>query len=198
LRIKNSVVSLSEESKRHHRAEIVKLFAANPFYQKIMAHSEHVAFYSEKIATELGLDRDEIASLKTSAVLHDVGKIAIDDRIIFKNGPLSGTEFAIVRQHPLLAAQMLSESVFLKKEIGAILHHHENFDGTGYPDHMQASSIPLAARIIALAEGWDTMITPQTYRDAIPLDQALSELRNNAGKQFDPEVVEAFVNLIEN
>ena len=196
--IKNTIFNLSENSKKHHQIEILKIFSTNPAYQKMLTHAEHVALYSEKIGEELGLDKDDLVSLKTSAILHDIGKIAIDDRIIFKNGPLSGTEYAIVRQHPVLAAQMLSESLFLKKEINAILHHHENFDGTGYPDHMQASSIPLQSRIIALAEGWDTMITSQPYRDALALDQALLEIRNNAGKQFDPEVVEAFVNLIEN
>ena len=80
----------------------------------------------------------------------------------------------------------------------AILHHHENFDGNGYPDHMQGTHIPLVARIITLAEAWDTMITPQVYREAYPLDQALSELKKGAGRQFDPELVGIFTSLIEN
>jgi HD-GYP domain-containing protein (c-di-GMP phosphodiesterase class II) len=123
--------------------------------------------------------------------------VAIDERIVTKSGLLSSTEYAIIKQHPLFASQMLMGSIFLRNEANIILHHHEHFDGNGYPDHMYGTQIPLSARIITLAEAWDSMITAQSYRPALPLDQALSELKTQSGKQFDPELVAVFTGLIE-
>lgn len=188
---------LTDEAKKAHFNSILKLFSELPTYKKLISHSEHVAFYSERLASKMGLNQEEITTVRNSAILHDIGKLAIDERIIMKNGPLTSTEYAIVKQHPVFGVQMLSGSTFLKNEMMSILHHHEYFDGNGYPDHMQGTYIPLSARIIALAECWDTMITPQVYRDALPLDEALRELKNGAGKQFDPELVAVFAGLIE-
>ena len=145
-----------------------------PSYKKILSHSEHVAFYSERLAEKLGLGKDERETVRNSAILHDIGKLAIDERIVMKNGTLSSAEYATIKQHPIFAAQMLSGSPFIKNEVNTILHHHEHFDGNGYPDHMRGSHIPLGSRIIALAEGWDTMVSTQPYREAMPLDMAFS------------------------
>ncbi|MBI2092261.1 MAG: diguanylate cyclase [Deltaproteobacteria bacterium] len=196
--IKRKIYLLTEESKKSHYSNILKFFEDIPLYRKFLSHSEHVAFYSERLANKMGLGAEELSSIKISALLHDIGKLAIDERIVGKNGPLTGTEYAFIKQHPVLGAQMLSESAFIKGEINTILHHHENFDGSGYPDHMQGTNIPLQSRIVALAEAWDTMITPQIYREAFSLDQALDELKKGAGHQFDPDVVAIFTGLIEN
>jgi diguanylate cyclase (GGDEF)-like protein/putative nucleotidyltransferase with HDIG domain len=196
--IKHKVYLITEESKKSHHSNILKFFEDIQLYRKFLSHSEHVAFYSERLANKMGLGPDELNSVKISALLHDIGKLAIDERIVGKNGPLTGTEYAFIKQHPVLGAQMLSESAFIKGEINTILHHHEHFDGSGYPDHMQGTNIPLQSRILALAEAWDTMITSQVYREALPLDQALTELKKGACHQFDPDVVAIFTGLIEN
>ncbi len=196
--VQNQISLLTEEAIKSHHKGILNLFGEIPLYKKMLSHSEHVAFFCERLATKMGMSSDDIALIRRSSILHDIGKLVIDERIVMKNGPLTSTEFAIVRQHPVFAAQMLSGSAFVKNEVMAILHHHENFDGNGYPDHMQGTHIPLVARIITLAEAWDTMITPQVYREAYPLDQALSELKKGAGRQFDPELVGIFTSLIEN
>jgi diguanylate cyclase (GGDEF)-like protein/putative nucleotidyltransferase with HDIG domain len=196
--VQHQIGLLTEEARKLHYNGIYKLFNDITFYRKMLSHSEHVAFYSERLASKMDLSRDDVAIVRHGALLHDVGKLAIDERIVLKNGPLSSTEFAIVRQHPVFAAQMLSSSPFVKAEVNTILHHHEHYDGNGYPDHMQGTNIPLFSRIIALAESWDTMISPQVYREPLPLDQALSELKKGAGRQFDPELVALFTGLIEN
>ncbi len=195
--VRQQILLLTEETRRNYHKNILRLFEDIPLYNKLISHSEHVAFYSNRLALKMGLSSEELSTLKNSALLHDIGKLAIDERIVLKNGPLSSTEYAIMRQHPVLAAQMLSESAFIKNELNTILRHHENFDGSGYPDHMQGTNIPLTARMLALAEAWDTMITSQVYREALQLDQALSELKKGAGRQFDPEIVGMFVGMIE-
>ena len=195
--IGQQLLLLTEEAKKNHLAGVTKLLSELPYYKKLLAHHERVSFYAERLAAKLSLKTDEIALVKNSALLHDIGKLAIDERIVLKAGLLSSTEYAIIKQHPLFASQMLSGSFFLKNEANAILHHHEHFDGNGYPDHMHGSQIPLPSRIITLAETWDAMITAQSYRSALPLDHALAELKKQAGKQFDPELVAVFTGLIE-
>lgn len=196
--IKQHILLLTEETKKNYLTKILKFFEEIPLYGKMLSHAEHVTFYAARLANKMGLSEEETVVLKNSAILHDIGKLAIDDRVVLKNGPLTSTEYALIRQHPVLAAQMLSESAFMRNETNIILHHHEHYDGAGYPDHMQGTHIPLLSRIIALAESWDAMITEQPYRQALPLDQALDELKKGAGKQFDPEIVAVFTGLIEN
>lgn len=196
--LQQQIQMLTEDAKKSHLAGILKTLNDLSFYKKLVSHHEHVAFYAERLASKLSVPPEDLAIIRNSALLHDIGKLAIDERIITKNGALSSTEYAIVKQHPLFAAQMLAGSVFLKNEANIILHHHEHFDGNGYPDHMNGNRIPLASRIITLAEAWDTMITAQNYRNAMALDQALTELKAQSGKQFDPELVAIFTGLIEN
>lgn len=196
--VSSQITMLTDEARKNHFLGILKIFTEMPLYRKMLSHLEHVSFYSERLAAKMGLTGEELALVRNSALIHDIGKLAIDERIILKNGPLTSTEYAIVKQHPVFAAQMLSGSIFIKNEINTILHHHEHFDGNGYPDHMQGTHIPVASRIIHLAESWDAMITAQDYRPALPLDQALNELKKGAGKEFDPELVAIFTGLIEN
>jgi len=127
-----------------------------------------------------------------------LGKISIDKSILLKPGKLTEEEWVIVKQHPRIGADILSGVHILKDIVPLVLYHHEHFDGNGYPDHMQSNFIPMSARIIGLAEAWDTMISEQPYRNALPLDRALAELKRGAGQQFDPELVTVFTGLIEN
>lgn len=195
--IGQQITFLTEETKKNHYNNILKLFGDIPLYRKMLSHSEHVAFYACRLAERLGLSGEEVSFIKNSALLHDIGKLAIDERIVMKGGPLTGAEYVMVKQHPIFGSQMLAGSPFIKNEVNIILHHHEFFDGNGYPDHMQGTFIPLGSRIIALAEGWDTMIASQPYREALALDKAIEELKNGAGHQFDPELVTIFTGMIE-
>ncbi len=197
LTLQEEIAKLTENAKRAHFDDIMKMLEELPLHKKLFPHSERVAFYSEKLASKLGVGTTETNTIKYAAFLHDIGKVALDELVVLKETTLSGIEYAFIKQHPVIAAQILTHSIFMKNEINMILHHHEKYDGSGYPDGLQGRHIPIGSRIIGLAESWDTMITAQVYRDALPLDQALTELKKGAGKQFDPELVAVFTGLIE-
>lgn len=195
--VQQQITFLTDDAKKNHLGGILKLFEDIPLYKKLHGHATHTAFYAERLAIKMGIAEEDDAAIRYGALLHDIGMLAIDERIVLKQGPLSGIEYTLVKQHPLIASQMLIRSIFIKNEMNIVLHHHEWFDGNGYPDHLRGTHIPMGSRIIALAESWDTMITPQSYRPALPLDEGLKELKKGAGKQFDPELVAVFAGLIE-
>jgi putative nucleotidyltransferase with HDIG domain len=156
-------------------------------------HARRVACLAERLARRLGLDETLALRVRLAALLHDVGKIGIDDAILKKPAALTDAERAIMRRHPELAPGLLEGSAaFDEVEFGA-RHHHERWDGSGYPDRLAAEAIPLVARIIAVADAYDAMVVSRPYRPAVPRAEALAELRASSGSQFDPRVVEAFV-----
>jgi putative nucleotidyltransferase with HDIG domain len=161
-------------------------------------HSEKVAKYATEIAQELGYSRDNLESVRVAALLHDIGKIGVPDHVLSKPGPLSNKEWEIMRRHPDLGAAILKHIDAFKDCLGGVLHHHERYDGSGYPAGLKGDNIPLNARILAVADAYDAMTSERPYRcGKMTREQALSELRRCAGKQFDPIVVEVFVNLFE-
>jgi HD-GYP domain-containing protein (c-di-GMP phosphodiesterase class II) len=163
----------------------------------ILPHSERVAFFSRRLAESMGLEESKTKSVYRAGLLHDAGKLAIDPEILTKPGRLTFPEQELLQKHPLLAVQILGASPFLNEEIGGILHHHERFDGEGYPEKLSGESIPITARIIAVAEAWDVMTNPQPYRPKpLSLDDALDEIKRASGTQFDPDIVAYFSNLI--
>lgn len=198
LSIQHNVAELTDETKKAYLGSILKIFEELPIYSRIQHHADHTAFYAERLALKTGVSAEDALAIRFSALFHDIGLSAIDERVVFKQGHLDSAEFALIKTHPLIAAQMLERSAFIKNEVNIILHHHERFDGSGYPDHLAGTHIPFASRIITLAEAWDTMISKQSYRDAMPLDIALKELKKGAGTQFDPELVGLLTGLIEN
>jgi HD-GYP domain-containing protein (c-di-GMP phosphodiesterase class II) len=129
--------------------------------------------------------------------LHDIGKVGIPERVLSKTGPLSEEEWAIMRAHPAIGAQIVEPIRFLGDAVEIVRTHHEWFDGTGYPRGLRGEEIPLAARIFALADSFDAMTSDRPYRRALPLERALEEIRDGAGTQFDPAVVRSFLELIE-
>lgn len=196
--IKQQISLLSEEMRKSYFQSIVKLFEAIPHFKRGLAnHLDRVAFYSERLATRIGMSQEEIAAVRKAGLLHDLGKIAIDERLLSKPQRLSTAESTLIRQHPTIAVQLLGQTLFLKNELSMILHHHEQFNGRGYPDQIDGNTIPIGARIIAITEAWDTMITNQPYRSALSLDQALGEIKKGAGTQFDPELAMLFISLVE-
>lgn len=189
---------LTEETKTHYFKALLNLVENLPFYKQfIVPHSERVAFYAEKLAAKIGMQKDEAAAIKRSGLLHDIGKVAIDKKILLKNKTLNHVEFELCKQHPVFATQIIGHPVFWKNETTMILHHHEKFDGSGYPDKLNGEHIPLGARILAIAEAWDTMTNDQAYRPALTLDRAIDEIKLNAGTQFDPELTKIFTGMIE-
>jgi HD-GYP domain-containing protein (c-di-GMP phosphodiesterase class II) len=129
--------------------------------------------------------------------LHDIGKVGIPERVLTKPGPLTDEEWAIMRAHPAIGADIVEPIRFLGDAVEIVRTHHEWFDGTGYPSGLRGDEIPLAARIFAIADSFDAMTSNRPYRRALPLERALQEIRDGAGTQFDPEVVRAFLELVE-
>lgn len=149
------------------------------------------------IGIDMGLTQDRLDTLVSGALLHDVGKIGVSDSILQKPGALSKEEEQIMRQHPVVGASLIGEIEELKEAMPAVRHHHERFDGAGYPDGLEGEEIPLEARIVLVADAFDSMIRGRPYRFRISTTDALRELARHAGTQFDPEVVEAFVRVLE-
>ena len=156
-------------------------------------HSRRVKEYSMLAANAFNLSPEELKRIEFGALLHDIGKIGIDDRILRKAGKLTTEEWYIIRKHALKGANIVRLIPNLEKITDIILYHHERYDGTGYPEGLKGEKIPLGARIIAVADAFDTMTTDRSYRSAMSFDEAIRELLNHCGKQFCPQVVEAFV-----
>ncbi len=156
-------------------------------------HSERVSSYSMAVAKHLGLNQDEVFRIRIAAILHDVGKLGIRDGILNKPGILTDDEFAVMRRHPDIGAQIMSPIRMLKDIIPGIRNHHESWDGRGYPDRLRGEQIPMVARIIGIADTFDAMTTNRPYQTAMPLDQVLERIRSLAGSRFDPAVIDAFL-----
>lgn len=160
-------------------------------------HSEKVTTYALMIAEEMGLDERERQKLKYAATLHDIGKIGIAGRVLNKPGALTEEEYTHVKTHPLLGDSIVEPVEFLQEPRPIILHHHERYDGKGYPDGLKGEDIPLCARILSVADAFEAMRSDRPYRKALPLEEARQELVRNAGTQFDPEVVEVFLRILD-
>jgi diguanylate cyclase (GGDEF)-like protein len=154
------------------------------------SHSERVSDLAARIATRLGVDREQIELTRLAASLHDLGKLAIPEEILRKPGPLSETERLVLERHPQIGYRML-ESLGVDPVADWVLHHHERWDGTGYPDALGGDDIPLGARIIFVADAYDAMTSDRVYRGRLTDDEAVAELARCSGSQFDPDVVSA-------
>jgi putative nucleotidyltransferase with HDIG domain len=156
-------------------------------------HSNRVTKYAVLIAQQMKLPPKEIEQIRNASLLHDIGKIGISDQILLKPSKLTPEEFEIIKTHPLRAAKILHSVKQLNGVIPIITHHHERYDGTGYNSKLKGEQIPLGGRILAVADAYEAMTSNRTYKKAIPKQQALMELKRLAGKQFDPQVVDAFL-----
>jgi len=160
-------------------------------------HSDRVAKYSLIIGRELSLSEDELDKLKISALLHDVGKIGVDDRVLKKPGALTDEEFELMKQHPSKGANIMRPVAQLADMLPGIELHHEHVDGRGYPYGLSGDEIPLMARIIAAADTLDAMTTNRPYQSGKDLDFSMSLIRKLAGTKFDPAVVDALEAAVE-
>ncbi|MBC8356466.1 MAG: HD-GYP domain-containing protein [Planctomycetes bacterium] len=155
-------------------------------------HSERVALYGKRVAEELGLGEDYCERLYLTGLLHDVGKIGVRDAVLRKPGPLTDEEFEEIKQHPDKGWAILQDLEPLTYVFPGVLHHHENYNGRGYPDGLAADNIPLDGRILAVADAFDAMTSDRPYRSGMPQEKAEAILKDGAGKQWDPEMIDAF------
>jgi len=169
---------------------LVKALEAKDPYTR--GHSERVTLYSMAIATELTMTGQEREDLHRASVLHDLGKIGVPEAVLNKPGRLTEEEFAEIKRHPGKAVEILGPSIPGSVAI-AIKHHHESFDGKGYPSRLSGRNIPLASRIMTIADTFDAMTSTRAYRKALPVADAIAEIRRCSGTQFDPEIVPAFL-----
>ena len=160
------------------------------------SHSENVADHAFKIAQRLGYDEEHLERIAMAGVLHDFGKVGIREDILNKPDALTAGEYRLVQNHPHIASTILEPIEELKDIIADIRHHHERFDGTGYPDGLAGEQIPLGARILAVAEAYDTMVYERAYRAAQSHHAACEELRKGVGTQFDPKIVHVFLEFL--
>lgn len=156
-------------------------------------HSERVRRMSLGIANHLGFAEERLEVLEYGALLHDIGKIGIKDEVLQKPGALSTKEYQYIQEHPLIGAKIVEGIDFFKDKIPMIRHHHEHFDGSGYPDGLIGADIPLEARIITIPDAFDAMASPRPHRRALPLQDILIELGKGKGRQFDPRILEIFL-----
>ena len=159
------------------------------------AHSHRVAEYTVRLASEMGLRRSEIETIRQGAMLHDIGKIGISDNILLKPGQLTEAEWREMRRHPQIGYWILNGIERLRPAAGIVLSHHERFDGTGYPRGLKAEQIPLGARIFSVADSLDAITSDRPYKYRKSYDAAREEIRKNAGLQFDPGVVHCFLRI---
>jgi putative two-component system response regulator len=197
--------------RRHLARETVRLRLAAPMLERfttILAntieakdsqtqrHCERLVRLSDALAVELGVDRSLRATVRLGACLHDVGKVAVPDLLLRKTGRLSADEWDVLRRHPDVGASLLAD-IDAWVEVRAIIrHHHERFDGSGYPSALAGYAIPLGARIVAVVDAFDVMRSGRPYRAARPLEQAVEELRRHRASQFDPDCVDAFLEML--
>lgn len=188
--IENS--KLYEDIQKSYHEAILALMntveAKDPYTR---GHSLRTARYALGIAQEMGLSEEECKQIKTSAELHDIGKIGVRDLIIGKDSPLSTMEFHSIQAHVLTGEKILGPIEYLSFALPAIRHHHEKYDGTGYPDKLKGEKIPLGARIIGAADTFDAMTTQRPYNKPLPFKEALKKCKELKGKQFDPKIVDA-------
>jgi HD-GYP domain-containing protein (c-di-GMP phosphodiesterase class II) len=149
-----------------------------------------------RIGLRMSLPSEQLDVLSLGALLHDVGKIGVPDRILQKPGRLTDEEYQIIKRHPVLGARMLSSVRELAPAVPVVRHHHERFDGKGYPEGLAGEDIPLAARIISVVDAFDSMIRERPYGYGISRETALEEIENNSGTQFDPQVVRALLEVV--
>ncbi|HLA93507.1 MAG TPA: HD domain-containing phosphohydrolase [Actinomycetota bacterium] len=165
--------------------------------QTTRGHLDRTQAYGLALARRVEARLAEDPTTGYGFFLHDIGKVGIPEHILCKAGPLSVDEWTVMRNHPIIGAQIVAPIGFLADAVELIRHHHERFDGTGYPDGLAGEDIPLAARVFAVADSFDAMTSDRPYRGSIGIERALAEIRGGAGTQWDPEMVRVFVQMIE-
>jgi len=161
-------------------------------------HSDRVSEYSVLLGKHLGLSEDDIHLLRVGGLFHDIGKIGVPDSILLKTSKLTDDEYSEIKNHPKIGAQILSNATIFEKAIPVVKYHHERYDGFGYPEKLAGENIPYLARIAAVADSFDAMTSRRTYRDSMPMDIVRGEIEKNKGTQFDPNIADKFIDILNN
>jgi len=198
-KLRRRIIGLSERAQKMFLQSIWALVQAleakDPYTKK---HSENVMQYAAGIANTMNIAPKQVAVIYNAAMIHDIGKIGIPDNILSKPDKLTPRESEIVKQHPRIAVHILKKMTFLREEESMVLHHHERWDGQGYPDGLSETAIPLGARIIAVADTFDALTSPRSYHQSLSIQEAIEILTHLSAQQFDPDVVKAMVSWINN
>lgn len=197
----NLEMKLAEKTKQVEQITINAITAiANTIEAKdryTRGHSNRVARYCVEMAKRIGMSEEKIKVLNFMALLHDIGKIGVPDEILNKPMPLNDDDFAIVKMHPAIGSEILKDLTSMPNmHIGALCHH-ERYDGKGYPAGMRGEEIPIEARLIAVADSYDAMNSNRAYRDALPKDVIIKEMTDGRGTQFDPEILDTFMQMMK-
>jgi diguanylate cyclase (GGDEF)-like protein/putative nucleotidyltransferase with HDIG domain len=198
IRGQTSLIGLELETKERAVSIIYALAAtvdAKDHYT--YGHSKKVSQYAVKMAETMGLPPEKVTTIRAAGLLHDIGKIAVPDSVLNKAGPLSAEEWDPIRAHPELGIEILKHVIDLVNCLPGILHHHEHYDGSGYPGALKAEEIPLEARVLAIADAYDAITSMRPYHNQLSPQEALDELKRCSGTQFDPELVKIFCQTIE-
>lgn len=161
-------------------------------------HSDRVAEYSLLIGKKIGLSEEDLNTLRLGGLFHDIGKIGVPDYILLKDQKLTDDEYSEIKNHPSIGAHILSGAKIFDDIIPIVKHHHEKYNGTGYPGQLKGNDIPYLARITAVSDAFDAMTSKRTYRDKLDISIVKDEIRKNIGIQFDPEIANAFLDILEN
>lgn len=157
-----------------------------------LRHVEAVNAYAQALGLELAWDQVDLEALEFGAILHDVGKIGVPEKVLSKTGPLNDDEWIEMRMHPVYGAHMIEGNPYLDSALPVVRHHHERWDGGGYPDQLAGEDIPVSARLLTIADTFHAMTSDRPYRAALSTQEAFEEILSQSGQQFDPEMVEAF------
>ena len=161
-------------------------------------HSDRVSEYSVLLGKHLGLPQTDLDTLRVGGLFHDIGKIGVPDAILQKNGRLDDDEYSQIKQHPNIGIHILSHAKIFQNILPIVEHHHEKFDGTGYPGRLAGNDIPYLARIAAVADSFDAMASKRAYRNSLPLNVIIDEFERCKGTQFDPEIANVFLDILKN
>ncbi|MEA4907713.1 MAG: HD domain-containing protein [Chloroflexi bacterium] len=189
------IVSSFQETSDHSDIVLALAKATNAYDASTVEHSERIIYITEAIAHRLGCSREEVRTIRWAALLHDIGKIGVPIQILHKPGPLSESEWGIMRLHPAIGAEIVSQVGGLTQVARLIRSHHEKYNGTGYPDGLSGTDIPLGSRIITVADAFGAMTEGRIYRAALSTEEAMQELIRCSGTHFDPKIVEIFLSL---
>lgn len=195
----NEIKKINEELEKAYLESIETLrytVEAKDTYTR--GHSDRVSELSVLIGKKVNLSEEDLRTMQIGGLFHDIGKIGVPDSILLKESKLTDDEYSEIKNHPSIGAHILSTATIFKNMIPIVKHHHERYDGSGYPGRLKGDEIPYLARIAAIADSFDAMTSRRTYRDSLPIETVIAEFERCKGTQFDPELTDAFLDILKN